>query len=170
MFSWLPFRFFFSQEKKDNCGQTVEVKFEGEKQTRSSAGEGSSARNSSARKNCSTPKSRLLDTVRADDKSFLSTARKRNVVHVRHTFVYRAVDSFCVEQMTFLKKVLSSWDSSRCNSSSWPWLHLPTFYGSGVKAGRHAITFIGTKKRVPTQKYLFLFSQDINSVFSILDI
>jgi hypothetical protein len=31
-------------------------------------GEGSSARNSSAQKNCSTPKSRLLDTVRADDK------------------------------------------------------------------------------------------------------
>jgi hypothetical protein len=47
--------------------------------------------------------------------------------------------------------------------------HLPTFYGSGVKAGRHAITFIGTKKTVPTQKYLFL-SQDINSVFNILDI
>jgi hypothetical protein len=48
--------------------------------------------------------------------------------------------------------------------------HLPTFYGSGVKAGRHAITFIGKKKTVPTQKYLFLFSQDINSVFNILDI
>ncbi len=31
-------------------------------------GEGSSARNSSAQKNCSTPKSRLLNTVRADDK------------------------------------------------------------------------------------------------------
>ncbi len=31
-------------------------------------GEGSSARNSSARKICSTPKSRLLDTVRADVK------------------------------------------------------------------------------------------------------
>ena len=31
-------------------------------------GEGSSARNSSARKNCSTPKSWLLDTVPADDK------------------------------------------------------------------------------------------------------
>jgi hypothetical protein len=26
------------------------------------------------------------------------------VVHVRHTFVYQAVDTFCVEQMTFLKK------------------------------------------------------------------
>ncbi len=57
---------------------------------RRSKGEGSSARNSSARKNYSTPKSRLLDT-----------ARKRNVVHVRHTFVCRAVDTFCVEQMTF---------------------------------------------------------------------
>ena len=32
-------------------------------------GEGSSAQNSSAQKNCSTPKSRLLDTVRADDKN-----------------------------------------------------------------------------------------------------
>jgi hypothetical protein len=31
-------------------------------------GEGSTAQNSSARKNCSTPKSRLLDTVRADAK------------------------------------------------------------------------------------------------------
>ena len=29
---------------------------------------------------------------------------------------------FLVEQMTFLKKVLSSRDSSRCISSSWPWL------------------------------------------------
>ena len=38
-------------------------------------GEGSSARNSSARKNCSTPKSRLLDTVRADAKKN-ETARK----------------------------------------------------------------------------------------------
>jgi len=32
-------------------------------------GEGSSAQNSSAQKNCSTPKSRLLDTVQADDKN-----------------------------------------------------------------------------------------------------
>ena len=38
-------------------------------------GEGSTARNSSARKNCSTPKSRLLDTVRADVKK-MKTARK----------------------------------------------------------------------------------------------
>ncbi len=42
--------------------------------------------------------------IRAD-AIFLSTARKQNVVHVRHTFVCRAVDTFCVEQMTFLKKV-----------------------------------------------------------------
>ncbi len=54
--------------------------------------------------------------------SFLSSAQKRNVVHVRHTFVCRAVDTFCVEQLTFLKKVSSSQDSSRCISSSWPWL------------------------------------------------
>ncbi len=33
-------------------------------------GEGSSARNSSARKNCSTPKSRLLNTIRADDQIY----------------------------------------------------------------------------------------------------
>jgi len=59
--------------------------------------------------------------IRAD-AIFLSTARKQNVVHVRHTFVCRAVDTFCVEQMTFLKKVSSSRDSSRCISSSWPWL------------------------------------------------
>ncbi len=53
---------------------------------------------------------------------FLSTALKRNVVHVRHTFVCRAVDTFCVEQMTFLKKVLSRRNSSRCILSSWHWL------------------------------------------------
>ncbi len=40
--------------------------------------------------------------------TFLSTTGKQNVVHVRHTFVCRAVDAFCVEQMTFLKKVLNS--------------------------------------------------------------
>ncbi len=39
------------------------------------------------------------------------------MVHVLHTFDCRAVDTFCVEQLTFLKKV-----SSRCISSSWPWL------------------------------------------------
>ena len=43
-------------------------------------GEGSSARNSSARKNCSTPKSRLLDTVRADVKK-MKTARKSKKRH-----------------------------------------------------------------------------------------
>ena len=48
----------------------------------------------------------------------LSTARKRNVVHVQHTFVCRAVDAFCVKQMTFLKNVSSSRDSSSCISSS----------------------------------------------------
>ncbi len=37
--------------------------------------EGSTAQNSSARKNCSTPKSQLLDTVRADDIK-MKTARK----------------------------------------------------------------------------------------------
>ena len=39
-----------------------------------SSGEGSTARNSSARKNCSTPKSRLLDTIRADEQIY-ETAR-----------------------------------------------------------------------------------------------
>ena len=43
-------------------------------------GEGSTARNSSARKNCSTPKSRLLDTVRADVKK-MKTARKSKKRH-----------------------------------------------------------------------------------------
>ena len=51
-----------------------------------------------------------------------SSARKWNVVHVRHTFVCWAVDTFCVEQLTFLKKVSSSQDLSRCILSSWPWL------------------------------------------------
>jgi hypothetical protein len=44
--------------------------------THQSFGEGSSSRNSSARKNCSTPKSQLLDTVRADDKKN-ETAQKK---------------------------------------------------------------------------------------------
>jgi hypothetical protein len=39
-------------------------------------GDGSSARKSSAQKNCSTPKSRLLDTVRADVKK-MEIARKK---------------------------------------------------------------------------------------------
>ncbi len=43
-------------------------------------GEGPTARNSSARKNCSTPKSRLLDTVRADVKK-TKTARKSKKRH-----------------------------------------------------------------------------------------
>ncbi len=38
------------------------------------------ARNSSARKNCSTPKSRLLDTVRADFKK-IKNARKSKKRH-----------------------------------------------------------------------------------------
>ncbi len=42
-------------------------------------GEGSTARNSSARKNCSTPKSRLLDTVRADDKNILICSKIKKV-------------------------------------------------------------------------------------------
>jgi hypothetical protein len=43
-------------------------------------GEGSSARNSSARKNCSTPKSRLLDPIRADVKK-MKTAQKSKKRH-----------------------------------------------------------------------------------------
>jgi hypothetical protein len=42
-------------------------------------GEGSTARNSSARKNCSTPKSRLLDTVQADDKNILICSKIKKV-------------------------------------------------------------------------------------------
>jgi hypothetical protein len=43
-------------------------------------GEGSTAQNSSAQKNCSTPKSRLLDTVQADAKKN-ETARKTPKSH-----------------------------------------------------------------------------------------
>jgi hypothetical protein len=43
-------------------------------------GEGSTARKSSAQKNCSTPKSQLLDTVRADVKK-MKTARKSKKRH-----------------------------------------------------------------------------------------
>jgi len=42
-------------------------------------GEGSSARNSSARKNCSTPKSWLLNTVRADDKNISICSKIKKV-------------------------------------------------------------------------------------------
>jgi hypothetical protein len=35
---------------------------------------------------------------------FYQLLKKQNVVHIWHTFVCRAVDAFCVEQMTFLKK------------------------------------------------------------------
>jgi hypothetical protein len=44
----------------------------------SEEGEGSSARNSSARKICSTPKSRLLHTVRADDKNIRNCSKVEN--------------------------------------------------------------------------------------------
>jgi hypothetical protein len=67
---------------------------------------------------------KILSTARNFEQLhiFLSSAWKQNVLHVRHTFVCRAVDTFCVEQLTFLKKVSSSRDLSRCISSSWPWL------------------------------------------------
>jgi hypothetical protein len=54
-------------------------------------GEGSSARNSSARKNCSTPKSQLLDTVRADDKNICICSKIKKVCR-----------TCLVEQMHFL--------------------------------------------------------------------
>jgi hypothetical protein len=54
--------------------------------------------------------------------TFLSTAQKWNVVHVRHTFVCRAVDIFSVKEMTFSKKVSSNRDSSKWISSSCLWL------------------------------------------------
>ncbi len=56
-------------------------------------GEGSSARKSSARKNCSTPKSRLLDTVRADDKNICICSKIKKVCR-----------TCLVEQMQFLDK------------------------------------------------------------------
>jgi hypothetical protein len=51
-------------------------------------GEGSTAQNSSARKNCSTPKSRLLDTVRADDKKN-ETTRKTPKKSFRADAIFR---------------------------------------------------------------------------------
>ena len=47
--------------------------------TTNKKGEGSTARNSPARKNCSTPKSRLLDTVRADDKNISICSKIKKV-------------------------------------------------------------------------------------------
>jgi hypothetical protein len=46
------------------------------------------ARNSSARKNCSTPNSRLLDTVRADDKKN-ETAQKPPKKSFRADAIFR---------------------------------------------------------------------------------
>jgi hypothetical protein len=57
------------------------------------SGEGSSAQNSSARKNCSTPKSRLLNTVRADDKNICISSKIKKVCR-----------TCLVEQMHFLDK------------------------------------------------------------------
>ncbi len=54
-------------------------------------GEGSSAQNSSACKICSTPKSRLLDTVRADDKNICICSKIQKVCR-----------TCCVEQMQVL--------------------------------------------------------------------
>ena len=51
-------------------------------------GEGSTARNSSAQKNCSTPKSRLLDTVQADAKKN-ETARKKPQKSFRADAIFR---------------------------------------------------------------------------------
>jgi hypothetical protein len=53
--------------------------------------EGSSAQNSSAQKNCSTPKSQLLDTVRADDKNICICSKIKKVCR-----------TCLVEQMHFL--------------------------------------------------------------------
>ncbi len=51
-------------------------------------GEGSTAQNSSAWKNCSTPKSQLLDTVQADVKK-MKTARKSKKVAFRADASFR---------------------------------------------------------------------------------
>jgi len=42
-------------------------------------GDGSSARKSSAQKNCSTPKSRLLDTIRADAQIYATAQKSKKV-------------------------------------------------------------------------------------------
>ncbi len=73
--------FIYSHYKKLNIFKTLV----------SLSGEGSSARNSSAQKNCSTPKSRLLDTVRADDKNICICSKIKKVCR-----------TCLVEQMHFL--------------------------------------------------------------------
>jgi hypothetical protein len=55
---------------------------------RKKIGEGSSARNSSARKNCSTPKSWLLNTVQADAKKN-ETAQKNPKKSFRADAIFR---------------------------------------------------------------------------------
>ncbi len=55
-------------------------------------GEGSTARNSSARKNCSTPKSRLLDTVWADDKNILICSKIKKVCRTCHVEQMQVLD------------------------------------------------------------------------------
>jgi hypothetical protein len=42
-------------------------------------GDGSSAQKSSARKNCSTPKSQLLDTIRADAQIYATAQKSKKV-------------------------------------------------------------------------------------------
>jgi hypothetical protein len=49
-------------------------------------GEGSTAQNSSAQKNCLTPKSRLLDTVQADVKQMKTAQKKKTVILSRCKF------------------------------------------------------------------------------------
>ncbi len=63
----------------------------------------------------------------------LSTARNFEQLYffyhlLENEMWYRYDILLTVEQLTFLKKVSSSRDSSRCISSSWPWLLLEAFF------------------------------------------
>ena len=92
-------------------------------------GEGSTARNSSARKNCSTPKSRLLDTVRADDKNISICSKIKKVCR-----------TCLVEHMHFQTKMCNC-SNSNCstksmknvNCSNLKKMKVWNMYGSSVK-------------------------------------
>ncbi len=88
-------------------------------------GEGSTAQNSSAQKNCSTPKSWLLDTVRADAKKN-ETAHKTPKKSFRADVIFRPKWS-TARIATALQKhwkistarILKSWKSGTCTAVWW---------------------------------------------------
>ncbi len=70
---------------------------------------------------------------------------------------------FCVEQMTFLKKVSISRDSSRCISSSWPWLILLNNVPSKLAGRSFELSWNLFPKYRPNLSSFTLYSKECNS-------